>query len=165
VVNETITHRLELTRRLTKLEPGGFYEASFGGLGMGLSLALGVKHAEPHRPVVCTVGDGAFHYNPVVACFGASQELGLPILVVLFDNGGYLSQKTDVVTYYPDGAAVKSGRFAGTAITPRPEYAKLAEAYGGYGEKVTSASDVRPALERGLEEARWRLALIHMVLA
>jgi acetolactate synthase I/II/III large subunit len=165
VVNETITHRLELVQRLTKLEPGGFYEASFGGLGMGLSLALGVKHAQPHRPVIATIGDGAFHYNPVVACFGASQELGLPLAVVLFDNAGYLSQKTDVMTHYPQGAAVQTGRFAGTAITPRPEYAKLAEAYGGYGEKVTSAGEVHAALQRGLEQAGKRLALIHMVLA
>jgi thiamine pyrophosphate-dependent acetolactate synthase large subunit-like protein len=165
VVNETITHRLELVQRLTRLAPGGFYEASFGGLGMGLSLALGVKHAQPGRPVIATIGDGAFHYNPVPACFGASQELELPIMVVLFDNAGYLSQKTDVLNYYPQGSAVQTGRFAGTAITPRPEYAKLAEAYGGYGEKVSSPRDVAAALERGLEQAQKRLALIHMVLA
>ncbi len=165
VVNETITHRLELLRRLTKLEPGGFYEASFGGLGVGLGAALGVKYAQPGRTVIATIGDGAFHYNPVVASFGASQELGLPLLVVLFDNAGYLSQKTDVKTYYPDGAAVRTGRFAGTAITPRPEYAKLAEAYGGHGEKVAEAGSVRAALQRGLQEAeKGRLALIHMVL-
>lgn len=165
VVNETITHRLELLRRLVKLEPGGWYESSFGGLGVGLGVALGVKYAQPERTVVATIGDGAFHYNPVVASFGASQELGLPFLVVLFDNAGYLSQKTDVQTYYPDGAAVRSGRFAGTAITPRPEYAKLAEAYGGYGEKVAEAGQVRAALQRGLQEVeKGRLALVHMVL-
>jgi acetolactate synthase-1/2/3 large subunit len=166
VVNETITHRLELLRRLDKLRPGGFYESSFGGLGVGLSTALGVKHAQPERLVVCTIGDGAFHYNPVVAALGASQELGLPLLIVLFDNAGYLSQKTDVVTYYPKGEAVRSGRFAGTGITPRPEYAKLAEAYGGYGEKVERPQDVPAALGRGLEQQqRGRLALIHMVLS
>jgi acetolactate synthase-1/2/3 large subunit len=165
VVNETITHRLELLRRLTGLRAAGFYEASFGGLGVGLATALGVKHARQDRPVVCTIGDGAFHYNPVAASFGASQELGLPLLVVLFDNAGYLSQKTDVVTYYPEGEAVRSGRFAGTGITPRPEYAKLAEAYGGYGEKVERPQEVPGALARGLEQQRQgRLALIHMVL-
>jgi acetolactate synthase-1/2/3 large subunit len=165
VVNETITHRLELLRRLDRLEPGGLYESSFGGLGVGLSTALGVKHARPERAVVCAIGDGAFHYNPVVAAFGASQELGLPLLVVLFDNAGYLSQKTDVMTYYPKGEAVRTGRFAGTGITPRPEYAKLAEAYGGYGEKVERPQDVPAALARGLEQQRkGRLALVHMVL-
>lgn len=165
VVNETITHRLEILRRLKKLAPGGFYESSFGGLGLGLGVALGVKHAQPERTVIATIGDGAFHYNPVVASFGASQELGLPMLVVLFDNAGYLSQKTDVKHYYPEGSAVRTGRFAGTAITPRPEYAKLAEAYGGYGEKVTEAAAVRGALQRGLQEVeKGRLALVHMVL-
>ena len=166
VVNETITHRLELLRRLTKLQPGGFYESSFGGLGVGLSTALGVKHAHPGRPVAVTIGDGAFHYNPVPAALGAGQELGLPLLVVLFDNAGYLSQKTDVVNYFPQGAAVRSGRFAGTGITPRPDYAKLAQAYGGYAEKVERPQDVRAALQRGLEQqSEGRLALIHMVLA
>ena len=169
LVDETITHRLELLRRMTKLEPGGFFEASFGGLGMCLGLALGVKYAQPQRAVVATLGDGAFHYNPVVASFGASQELGLPLVVVVMDNSGYLSQKTDVLTYYPQGAAVQSGKFAGTSITPRPEYAKLAEAYGGYGEKVTEPREVRAALQRGLHQAAGeggggRLALIHMVL-
>jgi acetolactate synthase-1/2/3 large subunit len=166
VVNETITHRLELLQRLTRLQPGGFFESSFGGLGVGLATGLGVKHADPRRAVAVTIGDGAFHYNPVPAAFGASQELGLPLLVVLFDNAGYLSQKTDVQTYYPDGAAVRSGRFAGTGITPRPEYAKLAQAYGGYGEKVERPQDVPAALKRGLEQQeKGRLALIHMVLS
>ena len=59
---------------------------------------------------------------------------------------------------------MKSGRFAGTSISPRPEYAKLAEAYGGHGEKVSSTAEVRAALQRGLEQARERLALIHLVL-
>jgi thiamine pyrophosphate-dependent acetolactate synthase large subunit-like protein len=131
---------------------------------MGLSVALGVKHAQPRRPVIVTIGDGAFHYNPVPACFGASQELELPIAVVLFDNAGYLSQKTDVASYFPQGSAIQTGRFAGTAITPRPEYAKLAEAYGGYGEEVSSPAEVAAALERGLEQAQKRLALVHMVL-
>lgn len=165
VVNETITHRLDLLRLVDRVGPGGYYEASYGGLGGGLGLALGVKHAEPSRPVVVTIGDGAFHYNPVVASLGAAQEHGLPILVVLFDNGGYLSQKMDVAMYYPAGDAVKSGRFAGTQIAPRPDYAALARAFGGMGERVQRPSEVRRALERGLAAvADGQLALIDVVL-
>jgi acetolactate synthase-1/2/3 large subunit len=116
--------------------------------------------------VVCTIGDGAFHYNPVVGSFGAAQEHGLPIMIVLLDNAGYLSQKGDVATYYPSGAAVRTGRFAGTSIAPRPDYVMLARAFGGTGEKVERPGDVRPALLRGLEAvASGRLALVHMVLA
>ncbi|HKB74390.1 MAG TPA: thiamine pyrophosphate-binding protein [Burkholderiales bacterium] len=166
VVDETITHRHEVLRQLERLAPGGFISASYGGLGMGIGTALGAKVARPDRTVVLTIGDGAFHYNPVVASFGASQELRLPLLVVLFDNAGYLSQKLDVEREYPDGAAVRTKHFAGLSILPRPDYPALARAYGGYGEAVERPSEVRPALLRGLEAvSKGQLALIEMVLA
>jgi acetolactate synthase-1/2/3 large subunit len=165
LVNETITHRLDLLRQHERAGAGSFYEASYGGLGVGLGMALGVKHAQGDRPVVCAIGDGAFHYNPVVGSFGAAQEHGLPILVVLFDNAGYLSQRTDVVTYYPQGLAVQTGRFAGTSIAPQPDYVLLARAFGGTGERVERPGDVRSALQRGLDAvANGQLALVHLVL-
>jgi acetolactate synthase-1/2/3 large subunit len=166
VVNETITHRLEIHKRLDKLGAGSFFEGSYGGLGVGLALALGAKYSHRNRPVICTIGDGAFHYNPVVGSFGAAQEHGLPILVVLFNNSGYLSQKRDVSNYYPQGAAAKAGRVIGTPIAPTVDYAKLAQAYGGYGEKVTNPADVRAAIDRGLQAiAKGQLALLDMTLA
>src|SRR5204863_8573020 len=102
------------------LKPGSFYEASYGGLGMGLGTALGVKHALRERPVILTIGDGSFYYNAVPAAFGCCQEHDLPLLVVLFDNAGYFSQKNDVVREYPDGHPVRTNQFTGPSITPRP---------------------------------------------
>ena len=132
---------------------------------MGLGTALGVKNAQPGRPVILTIGDGSFYYNPVIAAFGACQEHKLPLLVVLFDNAGYFSQKGDVVREYPQGWAVRSNQFVGTSITPKPDYALLAHAFGGYGEKVERPRDVRPALMHGLEAlSKGQLALIHLVL-
>ena len=40
----------------------------------------------------------------------------------------------------PAGRGRKAGKFAGTPIAPAPDYAKLAQAYGGYGEKVCFAA-------------------------
>lgn len=166
VVDETITHRHDVVRQLERLGPGGFISASYGGLGMGIGTALGAKVARPDRMVVATIGDGAFFYNPVVASFGAAQELKLPLLVVLFNNAGYLSQKLDVVREYPQGWAVRSKQFSGLSIAPHPDYPALAHAFGGYGETVERPADVRPALLRGLDAvSRGNLALIEMVLA
>jgi acetolactate synthase-1/2/3 large subunit len=132
---------------------------------MGLGTALGVKNAHPDRSVILTIGDGSFYYNAVPAAFGACQEHKLPLLVVMFDNAGYFSQKGDVVREYPQGWAVRSNQFIGTSITPKPDYAMLAKAFGGYGEKVESPRDVRAALKRGLEAlGKGQLALIHLVL-
>ena len=165
VVNETISHRGDIARLIDRLPAGGLYEASYGGLGMGLGTALGVKYAHPDRPVVMLIGDGSLYYNPVLAAFGACQELALPMLVVMFDNAGYFSQKGDVVREFPQGWAVRTNKFAGTSIQPRPDYPALARAFGGYGEQVEAPREVRGALERGLQAlSKGQLALINLVL-
>jgi len=62
---------------------------------------------------------------------------------------------------YGAGAAVRTGNWGGQPITPTPEYAKLAEAYGGYGERVRTADELAPALDRALRVVReGRLALL-----
>lgn len=166
VVDETITHRLEVLRQLERVSPGGFISASYGGLGMGIGTALGAKVAHPERTVALTIGDGAFFYNPVVASFGAAQELNLPLLVVLFNNAGYQSQKLDVMQEYPEGWAVRKKQFAGLSIAPRPDYPALARAFGGHGEAVERPSELRPALLRGLDAVSGgKLALVEVVLA
>lgn len=153
VVEETITHRLAIHRYLDTLKSGSFFAGCVGGLGTGLSTALGVKSANPKRPVVCLIGDGSFSYDPVPAVYGAAQEHNLPFLTIMFNNQGYLSQKSGIPKYYPDGWAVKSKNFSGLHIKPCPEYAEIMKAFDGYGEKVEEPGDVRKAVERGLRAA------------
>ena len=151
VIEETITHRLAIHQYLDNLKPGSYFAGCIGGLGTGLATALGVKSAHPERPVVCLIGDGSFNYDPVPAAFGAAQEHNLPFLTIMFNNLGYLSQKTGVPRYYPDGWAVKTNNYSGLHISPCPEYSKIIEAFGGYGERVDEPDAVRKAVKRGLE--------------
>ena len=165
VVDETITHRLEILRRLDCLTPGRYFNACYGGLGLGLGTALGVKVARPDQAVINLIGDGGFNYNPVLPSLGACQEHRIPILIVIFNNAGYLSQKAGIPQHFPDGWAVKSNTFIGTSITPTPDYSSLARMFDGYGEKVEDPGQVRAALLRGLEAiSRGQLALIDIKL-
>jgi len=124
-----------------------------------------VKAGHPERTVIMVIGDGAFNYNPVLAALGACQEHRMPMLIVLFNNSGYLSQKSGVPHHYPEGWAVKSQTFVGTSIAPTPDYAALARAFDGYGEKVTDPAEVRAALVRGLQIVdTGHLALLDMTL-
>jgi len=150
VVEETITHRLAVHRYFDNLTPGSFFNGCIGGLGTGLATALGVKAANPKRPVICLIGDGSFNYDPSPAAFGAAQEHNLPFLTIMFNNQGYLSQKSGVPKYYPGGWAVKSNNFSGLHIAPCPEYSLMIKAFDGYGEKVEDPGEVRKAVERGL---------------
>jgi len=165
LVEETITHRLAVHRYFDNLKPGSFFAGCIGGLGTGLSTALGVKAANPKRPVVCLIGDGSFNYDPAPAAFGAAQEHNLPFLTIMFNNQGYLSQKSGVPKYYPQGWAVKSNNFSGLHIAPCPEYAQIVKAFDGYGEKVEEPGEVRKAIERGLRAvAGGQVALIDIRL-
>ena len=165
VVAELMTHKRPLALYLDRTWPGGYLQ-SFGGLGQGLPNALGMKLAMPDRLVVVAVGDGAFFYNPIVASFGLCQEYHLPILTVIFNNSGYASQQGSLEKWYPDGFAHRSGQHLGTSIGPRPEYAKIVEAFGGCGEAVDRPQDVVPAIKRGIEAVKeGKPAVVDVLLA
>ena len=165
VVDETITHHEPIMRGLDRLGVGGYYSGFVGGLGTGLGTALGVKTANPNRPVIMVIGDGSFNYNPITPALGFAQEHKTPIMIVLFNNQGYLSQQQEIPKYYPQGFAVKAHNFSGTSIQPCPEYAGLATLFGGYGEKVETPGAIRPAFERGLAAlAKGQLVLLDLRL-
>lgn len=165
VVEETITHRVAINRLIPRSQPGTFFCGHYGGLGGGLGLALGVKFTQPERLVVCLIGDGALNYNPVLADLGFAQEYQIPVLIVVFNNRVYASMKGGLLRYYPEGWAVKTGVYHGADILPAPDYALVARAFEGYGERVEDPAEVRPALERALAQVRsGRLALVDLIL-
>jgi acetolactate synthase-1/2/3 large subunit len=100
--------------------------------------------------VVLFIGDGAFNYNPVLAGLGLCQEYHMAILIVVMNNGGYMGMKRAHDTLYPQGFAASVGAYFGVDIAPAPEYARLAEAFGAYGEKIERPEEIEPALRRCL---------------
>jgi acetolactate synthase-1/2/3 large subunit len=161
VVDEIIAQMPHMMQFLFESKPFQQYRGWAGALGTSLGTALGAKLAQPQRPVVCILGDGGLHYNPVHAAFGFAQEYGVPILAVVCDNRGYVSQTWNVHKYYPDGAAVRSGQLIGDVIAPTPDYAKLVEAYGGSGERVTDVAALDGTIARALATlAAGRCALL-----
>jgi acetolactate synthase-1/2/3 large subunit len=54
---------------------------------------------------------------------------------------------------YPDGIAVETDVYHGTHINT-PDFVKVAESVGGYGEQVTDPEKLQDALQRGLEANR-----------
>ncbi|MCU1261454.1 MAG: hypothetical protein JWO80_4339 [Bryobacterales bacterium] len=154
IVDEILTELPQMMQFLFESKPFRQYRGWTGALGTGLGTALGVKLARPSDTVVCVIGDGAFHYNPVPAALGFAQENGAPILIVVCDNRGYSSQTWNVYKYFPDGAAVRSGQFFGNVIAPTPDYVKLAEAYGGTGERVENIAALDSAIERAQASLR-----------
>ncbi len=111
-----------------------------GAMGYAVPAAVAAKLAAPERCVVACVGDGGFGMT--------GQELatavaaGLPIVVLIFDNGMFATIRMHQERSYP-------GRPIATALT-NPDFAAVARAYGAHGETVSTTAEFRPAMARAL---------------
>ena len=148
-IDEVTTHTATLRQHLVSNEPQSLFTRQ-GGLGQGLGLSLGIKLGKPQRQVVTLIGDGAFLYNPVLGSLGAARDYKLPTLTVIFNNKKYAAMQGMHQKMYPDGIAVEIDLYHGTHINP-PDFVKVAQCVGGYGEQVTDPEKLQEALNRGLE--------------
>jgi acetolactate synthase-1/2/3 large subunit len=165
IVDEIIAQVPAMIRHLFRDRDIDHIRGWAGALGTGLSTALGVKLARPHDVVACVIGDGAFNYNPVAACLGLAQQYRVPVLVIICNNQGYVSQEWNLYKYFPSGYALRENNPYGRVIEPTPDYAALAPAFGAHGECVSKPAQLQPALRRGIEAVQQgRLALLDVRL-
>lgn len=123
-----------------------------GSMGYGLPAAVGAKRRFPERTVVCFAGDGCFLMNGQE--FATAVQYGLPIIVVVVDNGMYGTIRMHQEREYP-------GRVSATALR-NPDFAAYATAFGGHGERVERTEDFAPAFERAL--ASGKPAILHCLV-
>ena len=116
-----------------------FIGSAMGTLGIGLPFAVAARAARPDEPVFLFTGEGAFGLSAIELDTAARHRL--PLVAVVVNNGGWGDVRHEQRMWYgeeADQGAVLSGM----------RYDLLAEAVGGYGERVTEPAEVRPALER-----------------
>jgi acetolactate synthase-1/2/3 large subunit len=161
ILDETIRHSYCIRRYLA--EPHRYIKAGYGGLGVGLGEAAGVKLAYMDRPVIFIVGDGSFHYNPVLAGLGFCQEYQVPMCIIVLNNGGYMAMKYEYDIRYPKGWAASHDAYLGVGIAPDPDYVKVAEGFGAWGERLEKPEDIEGSLKRALGQIEnGRTALIEV---
>jgi thiamine pyrophosphate-dependent acetolactate synthase large subunit-like protein len=166
ISEETTVYRNLIQETIPRSRTQSYFARITGGLGVGLSYALGIKLAMPDRPVFALIGDGAFHYNAVPSCLGVAEEYGLPIHAVIFNNGRYLSMETSLIKYFPNGAAKTTGVHFGANIAPKPDYQFYGKAHGGYGYRVTEPGEIKTAVAQALKhEADGKLTVIDLALS
>jgi acetolactate synthase-1/2/3 large subunit len=74
--------------------------------------------------------------------FATAVQYGLPIVVILIDNGMYGTIRMHQERAYP-------GRVIASALR-NPDFAAYARAFGGHGETVEETAGFLPAFERAL---------------
>ncbi len=111
-------------------------------LGYGLGLALGAKLAAPEKLCINVWGDAAIGMTGMD--FETAVRERIPILSVLFNNFS-MAMELPVMK-------VATEKYRSTDISGN--YAELARAFGGYGERVTTPGEIVPAIRRGILKTR-----------
>jgi acetolactate synthase-1/2/3 large subunit len=120
------------------LDPG-----PFGCLGVGPSFAMAAKLAKPDKQVLVVYGDGSFGLNAME--YESAIRQRIPFVGIIGNDGAWGQIKVAQEALYGPGNAPAS------ELDPEAPYHRMVEGLGGYGEKVTSPAEIRPALARAFE--------------
>lgn len=126
-----------------------------GSMGYSVPSAVAASLEFPGRDVLCIAGDGEFLMNGQEMATAA--QYGATPLIVVMDNQEYGTIRTHQERQYPE-------RISGTQLK-NPDFALMAEAFGGFGIKVMEDADVPDAVDQALDAVRnGQFALIHLVV-
>lgn len=111
-------------------------------LGYSLGLAMGAKLAHPDRLCINVWGDAAIGFTGMD--FETAVRERLPILSILLNNAS-MAIELPVMK-------VATEKYRSTDISG--QYAELARALGGYGERVSEPDQIIPAITRAIQQTR-----------
>ena len=115
---------------------GGYQD----NLGFGYMTALGVKVANPGKPVVSINGDGGFMFG--VQELATAAQYGIGCIAVVFNNQSFGNVLRDQKQSF-------GGRFLGERLR-NPDFVKLAESFGVAAYRAHSPPELRAMLERAI---------------
>ena len=116
-----------------------------GSIGAGLPFAIGARVAESRAPIVAVMGDGTFGFHTAELDTAVTRKL--PFLAVIGNDARWNAEhQIQIREYGPDrahGCELRELR-----------YDLIAQAFGAWGERVTTAGEVLPAAQRAVASGR-----------
>ncbi len=110
-----------------------------GAIGSAIPFALAAREAFPEARIVTLLGDGTFGFHP--AEFDTAVRYQLPIIAVVGNDAAWNAEyQIQLRDFGPE-------RLIGCELRPTP-YHEVVRAFGGYGEHVSTASELPAALKR-----------------
>ncbi|MFH1140586.1 MAG: thiamine pyrophosphate-binding protein [Chloroflexota bacterium] len=147
MASEAITSGGALMGAMDFDRPGDYYSARGGALGWGIPGAIGVKLANPQRPVVAVVADGSSMYT--VQGLWTASRYNIPVTYVICNNASYRILKQGMAMYLTDTG--RESQYLGMNFYELPlNLAKMAEAFNIEGIRVEKGDDLRRAYEKAL---------------
>ena len=127
--------------------PGNWMDpGALGSLGVGTGFAMATKLVHPDKEVLCYYGDGSF--GMTAFDMETANRFGAPYIAVIGNNSAMNQIRFGQITKYGEERG-DTGNLLGDV-----PFSKFGEMLGGYGEEVTEAAKIAPALQRAREEVK-----------
>ena len=153
VIDDAVTTRDAVFDSMDFDTPGSVYGGRGGALGWGVGAAMGVKLANPDRPVVAVVGDGSAMMT--VQGFWTAANEGIPVVYVVCNNRSYRILKLNVDKYRSMVLdAEGESRYLGMDFPIALDIAGMARSMGVDARTIEDPSEVAPATRAALESGR-----------
>jgi len=137
VVLEAPSATIAVRNRLRISRPGSYFFGAGGGLGFGLSAAVGVQMAQPDRPVVCVVGEGSAQY--AIQAFWSVAAYDVPLTVLVLRNSEYA-----ILKWF---AGLEGVEGAPGLDLPKLDVSAVAAGYGVQSREAGDANELRELLK------------------
>jgi len=152
--DESITSRGAVMGAFDFDEPGSMFSIRGGALGWGMPGSLGVKLANPDRPVLAIVGDGASLYT--VQALWTAARFNIPVVYAICNNQAYRVLKLNMEIYLrtmlKDGD--RTSEYVGMDFENKLDLAALAGAMGVASEKIDDPTEIKAAVERAFASGK-----------
>jgi benzoylformate decarboxylase len=150
IVNESPTSKDILMANFQFGAGRSYFSNSSGGyLGWGLGAAIGAKLASPHRRVVACLGDGSSMFG--IQGLWTLAKYRVPLLMIVFNNRAYMAVKNQ---FRGSEERIRIAAEMGAEIVgPDVNFARLAETFGIFGQRVEQPEAIEPALKKSMEQS------------
>ncbi|WP_294192217.1 biosynthetic-type acetolactate synthase large subunit [uncultured Cloacibacillus sp.] len=128
--------KVEAPRRF--LSSGGL-----GTMGFGFPAAIGAAYACPGQTVCCVAGDGSLMMN--IQELDTCARYNIPVKIMLLNNACLGNVRQWQYLFY-------NCRYSNTIYTRNPDFVALSESMGVPAFSVSSPAELRPAIEKMLDE-------------
>ena len=146
VVDESIVSGFSLLSFLPFRDARCFFGLSSGGIGFAVAGSIGIKLAQPDRPMVVILGDGSSMYN--IQALWTAAHLGLRMTYVIANNRGYRILRERLTSFHGNT------NYIGMDFEhPSIDFTALAQSFAVRAERISTEAEIAPALERAATRA------------
>ncbi len=144
VVDELASFYGQLSKVLELSKPGSYFNTC-ESLGWGLPATLGIALANPQKPVIGLIGDGAALF--AIQALWTAAQYQIPAVMVILNNSGYGCMREMFTQYGQAVAPAMDAADCANYDISGLNYSNLASQFGIEGRRVTDPKQIKSVMQ------------------